>query len=404
MIASITQDELNTWSAPGCTIAVAYAPAVLERIRRAVTEAFYSLPHGGLEIGGVLYGKRTPDSVAILAFRPLDCEHAHGPSFTLSAADEQNLEELIAAPLSEPELHGMEALGWYHSHTRSGVALSVADVTVHTGHFPEPWQVALVIQPLVGRPPRAGFFLRDTDGDMRGGASPAEFTLSPVRLPPGIEDDLEPTEPEEAPGSPPAETVSAISTPRTAVPRTWHSPVVGALAIVAGLLAGAGFWAAKSVNSTAQVREPLSLTSTERGGQLDIRWNGATPAVAAAATARLEILDGTRRRTVNLDPMHLRKGSFAFVRESERVDIRMLIEQHDGERVEEITSFLGPKPVRSPTPEELDLRRERDALAVQSEQLRDGLRAESQRRRRLEGVVRSLRTQLEEEHAARLEE
>ena len=108
---------------------------------------------------------------------------------------------------------------------------------------------------------------------------------------------------------------------------------------------------------------------------MDIRWNGAAPAIEDAATAQLEILDYARRRAVSLDKPHLRKGSFTFVREGQRVDIRMHIRQHDGTQVEEITSFLGPKPMRHPSPEELEMQHQRDALARQAEQTQANLRA-----------------------------
>ena len=36
-------------------------------------------------------------------------------------------------------------MGWYHSHTRSEIFLSDADLEIHNRYFPEPWQVALVL-------------------------------------------------------------------------------------------------------------------------------------------------------------------------------------------------------------------------------------------------------------------
>ena len=48
---------LATWSAPECPFTIEYATRVLEDIRLAVAEAFFSLPRGGAEIGGILLGK-----------------------------------------------------------------------------------------------------------------------------------------------------------------------------------------------------------------------------------------------------------------------------------------------------------------------------------------------------------
>lgn len=54
-----------------------------------------------------------------------------------------------------------QLVGWYHTHPRMGVFLSHYDMWLHDHFFPEPWQVALVVEPhtAVG-----GFFIRQKDG------------------------------------------------------------------------------------------------------------------------------------------------------------------------------------------------------------------------------------------------
>ena len=54
-------------------------------------------------------------------------------------------------------------LGWYHTHPRMGVFFSHWDAWLHQNFFPEPWQVALVIEPhrSIG-----GFFMRQEDGSL----------------------------------------------------------------------------------------------------------------------------------------------------------------------------------------------------------------------------------------------
>jgi len=58
-------------------------------------------------------------------------------------------------------------LGWYHTHPRMGVFFSHWDAWLHQNFFPEPWQVALVIEP---HKSIGGFFIRQEDGslDQRG--------------------------------------------------------------------------------------------------------------------------------------------------------------------------------------------------------------------------------------------
>ena len=73
-------------------------------------------------------------------------------------------------------------VGWYHSHTRSEIFLSDADLAIHNRFFPEPWQVALVLKPHTFEPMRAGFFFREHEGSMRTQASYREFRLEAMPL------------------------------------------------------------------------------------------------------------------------------------------------------------------------------------------------------------------------------
>src|SRR5439155_4743916 len=100
---------LLSWSAPQCHFAIEYSPRVLDDIRLAVVDAFFSLPRGGAEIGGVLLGKYEEGRLRIAEYTALECEHASGPSFTLSPRDLERLRDLIeVAPGKFP---GLEVVG-----------------------------------------------------------------------------------------------------------------------------------------------------------------------------------------------------------------------------------------------------------------------------------------------------
>ena len=45
---------------------------------------------------------------------------------------------------------GQKIVGWYHTHPSMGVFLSHYDTWLHNNFFPEPWQVALVVEPVTG--------------------------------------------------------------------------------------------------------------------------------------------------------------------------------------------------------------------------------------------------------------
>jgi len=56
-----------------------------------------------------------------------------------------------------------QVVGWYHTHPRMGVFLSHYDTWLHENFFPEPWQVALVVEP---HSDTGGFFVRQEDGQL----------------------------------------------------------------------------------------------------------------------------------------------------------------------------------------------------------------------------------------------
>ena len=168
--------NLKSWRIPQCPFLMECSSAVLEQIRREV-EGGRSLLRGERETGGVLFGNHEPGRIRILACKPLQCEHAMGPGFVLSEKDDKRLAQLISAPATDPELNGLQALGWYHSHLRSKIFLSERDLQIHSRYFADPYQIALVIRPGSDGPARAGFFFHEPSGEMRTESSYEEFTI-----------------------------------------------------------------------------------------------------------------------------------------------------------------------------------------------------------------------------------
>ena len=178
MLESHTADALATWAVEPCDFTIEYSLRVIDDIRLAVVDAFFSLPRGGAEIGGLLLGRNEGRRVTITDYVPLACEHATGPSFVLSPNDHTMLAEMLASARGNPS--GTQPVGWYHSHTRSEIHLSAADIEIHKRYFPEPWQVALVLKPHTFQPASAGFFFQEADGSIHAKASYREFVLEPL--------------------------------------------------------------------------------------------------------------------------------------------------------------------------------------------------------------------------------
>src|SRR5438477_7898856 len=111
-MAGATLDlEHGRWTVPGHRLNIEYSLSVLDQLRLDSIEGLNKVPHGGIEIGGVLFGFREGERVRILAARPIACEYALGPSFVLSEKDQAGLREMLAASRNDSELRGVEPVG-----------------------------------------------------------------------------------------------------------------------------------------------------------------------------------------------------------------------------------------------------------------------------------------------------
>jgi proteasome lid subunit RPN8/RPN11 len=180
MTQSDSKQEWASWRVEDPPFAIQYSRAAMETVRSAAMEGLHKLAKGGLEVGGLLIGERSGDSVRILDSRPIVCEHAYGPSFVLSAGDEELLRRQLAALAAASEATGLAVVGWYHSHTRSQICLTEKDQEIYDRHFPGAWQVSLVLRPDKLRPVRAGFFYRELGQTLRRDSSYREFELEPL--------------------------------------------------------------------------------------------------------------------------------------------------------------------------------------------------------------------------------
>jgi proteasome lid subunit RPN8/RPN11 len=433
-----------TWKAPASPFTIECSARVLDDIRLAVVDAFFSLPRGGAEIGGILLGSYEEETLRIADYAPLECEHKYGPSFTLSGCDEAQLEELLAeAPARFP---GLETVGWYHSHTRSEIFLSDADLEIHRRFFPEPWQVALVMKPHTFQPTRAGFFFRERGGRIQASASYDEFVVGALPMHPApAGGQSEPPMPEERPAAIrltrnpeigiPAE--GAPVAPRAVEPHgreelpvpaevpapqfltappsrsgRWVAVLLGLCTVGGAAVAGyrtQSLWLPKMTASlrpaTAAPTPPrpsLELTAIDRDGQLQIHWDSNAPAVRRSQGAILEISEGgPNPQAIVLDAANLQNGFFTYARQGERVDVRLILRQPDGPEVREVTSFFGKLPMRKPQ-EDPEVRRQRDELAAEAERLRSELNAQAARTRRLERDLKTVRDELRNQQQRRL--
>ena len=409
----MTPARLESWSAAESPLAIEYSLVAIEEIRQQVLEGFQRLARGGVEVGGALYGRHAGGTVTILAVRPIQCEHARGPGFALSANDKAALEDQLRRDAGDPALEGMECVGWFLSHTRSEILLAESEQEIYSAYFGAPWQVTLVVRPVRAGNMRAGFFVREADGSVKGERSYLEFNF-PDRFagvldrPPRAagsgrivpvmtgraQSDAATVEAAPAPVQIPAapEPEPLPFAPRLLVPPRrrvkWPWLVAWGVAILGLALLAFRYY------GTPAGPEPIFLSVAEREGQLLIEWNPASKPVATAVRGSLAIVDGKQTRTVPLSLVDLARGNFSYQRDTGDIEVRMTVETKGGEKVEEASRFLGSAPVKPDADEIKTLQQQRDQLEAESNRLKQENAAQAERIRQLEVTLRILQTRL----------
>ncbi len=403
--------EFRSWGVEGHAIEIEYAVAALEEVCAHAVDGLFRFRHGGMEVGGVLFGTADGDRIRVLTYRPLECEHAFGPRFVLSERDRAALKELLYAPRRERDLRGLEPVGWYHSHTRSGVELSPRDLEIYDSYFPQRWQVALVVRPDHYGPARAGFFFRERTGAVQADCSYEEFTSEARRHglapDPGVEAQAPatpaaPAPPERQPRRTPAppEPVPVPVVAPAAVPereaeaeaqplevpsfaraQPWRAKKWAWALLALALVSAAAFGAVQYYIQSAP-QPSLALWVADVGGQLLIEWDRGARPIREAASATLEIQDGSQRVTRTLDREMLREGSIDYQRLADVVDVRLRIKAR-GRDVEQWIEFIGQPVARPPGAEDPSAAHQRDLLKAEVEALTVQLGAKDEQIRKL---------------------
>lgn len=152
----------GSWTVPGSLFTVSYSLPALQEIEFAVNEGFRRIPHGGVEIGGLLFGRMEQNSTSIEAFRLVECEHARGPSFVLSERDLNGLRQQLAAASYDHDLQGLQPIGWFISHTRGPLEMTDQEYALFEQFFPAPGAITLLAKPERFKPTRFAFLVRDS--------------------------------------------------------------------------------------------------------------------------------------------------------------------------------------------------------------------------------------------------
>src|SRR5215813_7752517 len=109
------RDGSYVWRDPSGQQTVHLALAVVDRLAFDAFEAYRSIPHRGLEIGGLLLGRverrEENGDIYISDYETVESEHRSGPSYHLSEVDLAHLEEAVGRQ--------EQVSGLYRTQTRS---------------------------------------------------------------------------------------------------------------------------------------------------------------------------------------------------------------------------------------------------------------------------------------------
>jgi hypothetical protein len=172
------RNEYAYWTVPDSGMSITYSLPLFHEVDFAVNEGYRKIPHGGIEEGGLLFGKIDERGTRIEAFRPIQCEHASGPSLLLSERDLTVLTAQLANAGSDADLAGWEPVGWFLAHTRGPLLLTEREAELFERYFKRPGMVTVLVKPERFQPTRFGFLLRGKDGSM-----PRDATQNAIILP-----------------------------------------------------------------------------------------------------------------------------------------------------------------------------------------------------------------------------
>jgi len=408
------QTKFGAWRLNGHPQVVEYAQPVLDALVAQGVNGLRGFPHGGMAVGAILFGNGDRHLVRILAARPIACEYAGGPSFTLSAADHDRLAEQLGAYLEDPELKDLVPVGWHHSIIHGELSLTPADIEVHERHFPGQNQIAVALRLAEPEPASIGVFIHQPAGGI--GAEPAlivEGIRSPAMGPPETPPERKPAPAPSwqppGPVKPPVpekDMFASFGAGKTAGRERRGFPkwlgVAGGAAVVA-----AGLWAVDRWLMPPEFRQaigdrldsapgylqtvsdywlrpagpdwtsPLSLQLRADGRNLVVRWNPSSSVIAGATSAVLLIEDGAAQIQQPLELPDLASGHYSFRRLTDDIRVRLTVLRPEASPHAESARLLAPPapaPEAAPgsSPEEIqaEIERLKSALLMQQEQTR----------------------------------
>lgn len=321
-------------------------PGLLEKIAHSVIDGYTASLHGGLEVGGVLFGRRDGVQITAEKFRPLACDHSLGPRFMLSENDARGLRELLEAPRNDPSLEGLEVVGWYCSHTRSELVLLDYELLLHNTYFPGQHEFVMVFRPRDLGSVAVGIFSRNSDGTIDPNRPSNILELPELSTGNHVfvngECDLPTVSPRPLPSSV-KEHASRLPRLLNALDRSGldsslahsrshegdrpHLSLAQKLIVISAAVVLIAFGAWKCVQLARAHPPEVALSVRPYAGDLLVSWKSN---LAKANRARVDIVDGSSSEHLNLTDMFQQSGVLLLPRNSGNIQATLTIDTATG--------------------------------------------------------------------------
>ncbi|HJT86301.1 MAG TPA: energy transducer TonB [Bryobacteraceae bacterium] len=316
------------WSASSRPLAIHLSLDVIQNLGLRAMEAVKAVPRRGLEIGGILLGRReTRDGfteIFIDSFERVESEHRQGPSYLLSESDLERFDQAIR---KHPG-----TVGVYRTHTRSEVlTVQEEDTRLFEHCFSSAEGVFLLIHPISAT---AAFFLYEQGTLVLAHEFPFHAGELTAELPaPAL-----PARPASAAESRASESDAPPAAPLRPEPSASRRRAAGwALPFAAGVACAA---LATGITPLLHHRPPaataspspagLTLNVQRDGKALHLSWNRNADTVRQASRATLFIDDGAHNSRLDLTPKELSVGTVSYWPETPNVSFRLEVVSRSG--------------------------------------------------------------------------
>lgn len=348
------------WAPEGAPAAISIDYDVIDRLGAAVMEGFGRVPKRGAEVGGILLGSIEDGDiplVRIIDFVAVPVEYRWGPSYQLSDEDLQNFDTAIAE-VRQTHGTGVEAVGYFRSHTREPFQMIEDDVAMMGSRFPRPFNVCLLIRPHRTQPSSAVFLFRQ-DGVFNtaplttalpfrrsalGGGRTERRRDRPAFQTTAVATPIAPSPTPPFPATPPLPAVKPEPAPEPQpnwVPRfgglvsdtdllpreelarlaaargsRWIGPTYAIAMLLLGLLSGA-WLTERYLPRTPVASDPTQLLPMELDAQIEqsqvvLRWKLPAALERDATNGALRIVDGLEERIIELSRADLLQRALRF--------------------------------------------------------------------------------------------